>query len=60
MAHGGLPSKHIKTDDLKNRFPNATNVNKLTILLRTVHSIENMVNQALQNLIASSKIIMEL
>jgi len=36
VAHEGLPSKDIKTtDDLTNRIPNARNVNKLAILLRT-------------------------
>ena len=40
-----------------NQGPTATNVNKLVILLRTVHSIENMVTQALQNMISSRKIM---
>ena len=39
------------------KVPNATNVNKSAILLRTVHSIESMVIQALQNMIASSKMM---
>ena len=39
------------------KVSNATNVNKLAILLRTVHSIESMVTQALQNMIASSKMM---
>ena len=34
------------------KVPNATNVNKSAILLRTVHSIKSMLTQALQNMIA--------
>ena len=40
------------------KVPNARNVNKLAILLRTVHSIKSMVTHALQNMTASSKMMM--
>ena len=39
------------------KVPSATNVNKSAILLGTVHSIKTMVTQALQNMIAISKMV---